>query len=128
MVSSLSLLLNCNMIFRLKNGFSRHLFLVPQSYIWRGNLHVESPVLQSEMCWFTLTLDLFVLSPFVFLMFLFRYTFYISNNRWHWLSGSQFLWEFPKLYHLALWIYWFHLNNFEIFCIFCNCVYTFLVF
>ena len=52
------------MIFRLKNGSSRQLFLIPQSYTWRGNLHVESPVLQSEMCWFIPNWSL-VLSPFV---------------------------------------------------------------
>ena len=129
MVSSVSLLLNRNMIFRLKNGSSRQLFLIPKLYTWRGNLHVESPVLQSEMCWFILTLNPFVLSPFFpQYMFIFRYTFYISNNRWHWLGGSQFLCEFPKLDHLTLWIYCFHLNNFDIFCIFCHCIYKFLVF
>ena len=44
----------------------RQFFLIPQSYTWRGNLHVEIPVLQPEMCWFILILNLFVLSPTVF--------------------------------------------------------------
>ena len=79
-------------------------------------LDVVSPVLQSEMYRFILTLSWFVLSPFVSqYMFLFRYTFYISNNRWHRLSGSQFHCEFPNLGYLTLRIYWFHLNNFDMF-------------
>ena len=47
----------------LKNGSSRQLFFIPQSYRWGGNVDVEFPVLRSEMCWFILTLNLFVLSP-----------------------------------------------------------------
>ena len=60
--------------------------------------------LQLEMCWFILTLNCFVLTPIVFpiYMFLFRYTFYISDDIWHWLSGSQFLCRFIKFDHLTL--------------------------
>ena len=122
MISTLSLLCNCNMIFRLKNGSSRRLFLTPQVYTWRGSIHVDTPVIQSEMCWFILSLNSFVLSPIVSqYMFLFRYKFYISNNMWHF----QFLCEFPKLDHYTLWIYWSHLNNFDKFYIFYHCIHKF---
>ena len=80
-------LINHNMIFRLKYGSCIQLFLIPQSYTWRGNLCVETPVLQSEMCWFVLTLNNFLLFLlFSQYMFLFRYKFYISDNIWHRLS------------------------------------------
>ena len=130
MVSSLSLLSNRNMILRPKNSSSRQLFLIPQLYTWHWDIHVEFPVLQSEMCWFILTLNTFALSSIAFPIhdFFFRYKFYISNNIWHWLSGSQFLCKFPKHDHLTLWTYWFHLNNFDIFCIFYQFIYKFLVF
>ena len=57
--------------------------------------------------------------------FFFVAKFYISNNIWHWLSGSQFLCKFTRLDHSKLWIYWFHLNNLDIFCIFYHCIYKF---
>ena len=128
MVSSLSLLLNRNMIFRLKNGSSRQ-FLISKSYTWSRKLHVVIPVLQSEMCWSILTLNpLYYLILFFQYMFLFCYTFYISNNIWHWLSGSQFPCKSRKPDHLTLYIYWFNLNNFDIFCIFYHCIFKLLVF
>ena len=127
MISSLSLLFKRDIIFRLKNGSSRQSFLMPQSYTWCRNLHVESLVLQSKMCWFILILNPFVLFQFVLPIYIF-FSLHISNNRWHWLSGSQFLCEFLKLVHLTLWIYQFHLNNFDIFYIFCHCIFKSLVF
>ena len=107
MVSSLSLLFNRNMIFRLKNGSSRQLFLIPQSYTWRRNLHVESPVLQLIYSNFQSLCIVCYCFPNICFFFMTHFTFQIS--------GSQFLWKFPKLDHLALWIYWFYLNNFDIF-------------
>ena len=109
MVSSLSLLFNRKMIFRLKNGFSRQLFLIPQSYKRRRNLHVASSVLQSEMGWFLLTLNPFFLSSIVFPIYV-----SFSSRVLHLKEHMTYLCEFPKLDHLTLWIFWFHLNSIDI--------------
>ena len=127
MVSSLSLLLNRNRIFRLKNGSSRQFFLIPQSYILRGNLHLETPVLQSEIRWFILSLNPFVLSLIFFQIYFFfvtHFTFQIIYDI-NWVAVS-FSANLPN--NLTLWVFWFYLNNFDIFCIHYHCIYKFLVF
>ena len=94
MASSLSLLFDRNMIFRLKTKQRLFEAIILNNTILcmtRGNLHVETPVLQSEIYWFIRTLNLFVLLSIAFPLYVsFPLHMLISNNIWHWLSGSHF--------------------------------------
>ena len=77
------------------NGSSRQSFFNTTIAYMTRELNVETPVLQSEVCWILLTLNPFVLSPIVFPIcsfFVTHFTFQIYMTLTEWQSIS--LWIF----------------------------------
>ena len=129
MVSSLSLLFNRNMIFRLKNGSSRQLFVIPQLYTWRRNLHAGFLALTIRNVLIYSNLKSLRIVSFCFPSICFFFDTYFTFQIMDDIDSVavNFSADFPIFEHLSLWIYWFYLNNLDIICIFCHCIYEELV-